>query len=133
MQNLQFKMIDRYAVSPLGFIVSKRCKECFRPMFSMKGAVYCSKDCKQDYEDWNYLQGYKKALVRQREYEREKKISQKINIGEKMPEIDKRKEYLREYAIKNKEKRRASGLKTRKKYEAKLKLLKVARLKDINK
>lgn len=120
MQKLEYKMIDGNPVSQLGFIVSSRCRNCFSPlwrMYNKKSSAYCSKDCKEENEDYNFLQAYKLQIQQQRDRE-------KVNT---------RKEYMKEYAVKNKEKRREQGLRAMKKYQAKLKALKVARLKDLNK
>lgn len=116
-----YLVIGGVPTSPFGVTLAKRCKWCYCVMtpntrqtkkgnedyIDMEGKTgimhqaFCSKDCKEDYEDWSYFRRLK--------YNRERTLrlyhqSHPVRRQRRKVPLD-RKEYLKQYHLQHKEKR----------------------------
>lgn len=104
MQEIEYKYIDGLAVSKYGTVVAKRCHWCYNIIKSkegkeiMTGETWCSKDCKEEEHDWNYFYKLRYNRDRSRRLWREKHPNSKVAIN--------RKEYFKDYSVKNRDKKR---------------------------
>lgn len=103
-----YSTINGFAITKYGYFFLKRCKWCYNTL-NNTNEVYCCVDCKEEHDDWSYLQSYKDKIFWQRKYEREKALLNK-NLKEKtkttLEAIEKRKQYLKEYDAKRKEEKK---------------------------
>lgn len=93
--------------SLFGTILVRRCNWCYNIIKNEEGNEcagpnrWCSKDCKQEEEDWNFI----KKLIRARETSR-RLWREKHPIRKREKTQLSRKEYLKQYFIKNRERKK---------------------------
>jgi hypothetical protein len=102
----------------------RRCNWCYSIIKNIEGEEvtgpnrWCSEDCKQEENDWNFI----KTLMRNRENSK-KKWREKHPIVKRIRTELSRKEYLKQYFIKNRDKKKEQTRLAMKKYRTKKRLL----------